>query len=803
MSRIYAIFPLILIFFASPPVKADEIVCLRGGGDTMGIISFFQGGDGFETDTAFVSLAWEIPGIIPGLSVVGDFNGDGRSEIALFMKVPYEPNMNPDYTCSDIMVFRSDVKDLLPAGTWFSVIDTEFDFNCVNHAVAGDFNSDGKDDIAVFYNNPANEEQVIHVFKSDGKGFSYPREYYGTLRSEFNFTCIKYALPGDFNGNGKPDIAVFYDYPGEDPLTAQGIFIFESGDNVFSLLPPFYSTSRQVLDFDCVKDAAAADFDNDGCSDIALFYSNPAATDHQLLLFRGEALSFSGPDTWYTGNNASVDPAGVQYIAAGHFNEDVLPDLTVFYNNSGSGSGEILLYPGSEDSFLDQQTVWSGPGSCFDDISAVMTGLFHQDEMIRATTWKDNHKGAISFTFDDGAYGAFAHGAECLEQAGLKGTFYIFTDTILVYDFPLAGTSLIKYYRDRGFEIASHTMNHSNLGLLTGEGEIDSVRTLIQHSKEELDERFEQNTLTLSIPFGSFQYETLRLIAETFLTARSSEYGYNLATPANFLTLKSFPVLSTTSPATVLERVAIAEQFGYYLPLMYHDIEDEYFDPGTHIYTYSLEYLRETIDSVMKRDVWVDTHENVYKYIMQRNGLEVTMNNSSDELFAFTLDDGLPDSVFNVELTLQLMVPEDWNEAYVTIDDRGELTTLEVISSGDERYVFFNCLPGGSEITVYKGVYTGIEDDAVDISESTQIKVFPNPVSGGSLKLEADLPAGGKVNLLIYDTRGNCIRNIYLGRMPAGRLDYFLDTGNLAPGIYILHVSTSGGDLKPVLFMKV
>jgi hypothetical protein len=188
---------------------------------------------------------------------------------------------------------------------------------------------------------------------------------------------------------------------------------------------------------------------------------------------------------------------------------------------------------------------------------------------------------------------------------------------------------------------------------------------------------------------------------------------------------------------------------------------------------------------------------------MERNGLEVTINNSSDELFAFTLDDGLPDSVFNVELTLKLMVPEDWNESYVTIDERGELTTLEVISSGDERFVFFNCLPGGSEITVYKGVYTGIEDDGVEISESAQIKVFPNPVSGGSLKLEADLPAGGKVNLHIYDTRGNCIRNIYLGRMPAGRLYYFLDTGNLAPGIYILHISTSVGKLKPVLFMKV
>jgi hypothetical protein len=260
---------------------------------------------------------------------------------------------------------------------------------------------------------------------------------------------------------------------------------------------------------------------------------------------------------------------------------------------------------------------------------------------------------------------------------------------------------------------------------------------------------------------------------------------------------------STTSPATVLERVATVEEFGYYLPLMYHDISDEYFDPETDIYTYSLDYFQQTVDSVLQRDVWVDTHENIYKYIMERNGLEVNINNSSDEFLAFTLDDGLPDSVFDVELTLQVMLPAEWDNDYVTINNGDELTSMEVTSSGDVKYMLFNCLPGGQEITVYNGVYTGIRDDAFDIGGNAQVKVFPNPVGNGPLKLEADLQSGGEVSLLIYDTRGNPVRNIYLGRMGAGRLEYELDTGNLSPGVYILHVSNSGRKLKPVLFMKM
>jgi len=803
---IRSMFSLFLIFILFIPVAviADELVCMSGSpGDTTRLIRFVQGVEGYEPYMAFTSLGGEITGIIPGLTVEGDFNGDGRSEVALIMKVPYEPNMNPAYSCSDIMVFRSYGKDLQPFGTWFSEIDTQFDFSLVDKAVSGDFNYDGKDDIAVFYNNPSIEDQFIYVFESDGKGFSQPRQYFRSQRSEFNFTYIKYALAGDFNDNGKPDIAVFYDYPGEDPSTPQRIFVFESVGTAFSLLPPFFSTTSQVLNFDNLKDAASADFDDDGSSDIALFYSEPLTSDHQLLLFRGGAASFSDPLTWYTGDNTTVDPAGVRHIVAGNFTRDVLADLAVFYENSGSDSGEIMLYPGKGNSFSEPEILWSGPATFLNNISVAESGFFQGEEIIRATTWKDNHKGAISFTFDDGAYGAFANGAACLDQAGLKGTFYIFTDTNSVYDYPLAGTSLVKSYRDKGFEIASHTMNHSNLGILTGEGEIDSIRILLNRSKEELDERFGQNTLTLSIPFGSFQYETLGLIAETFPTARSSEYGYNLATPANFLALKSYPVLSTTSLATVLERVATVEEFGYYLPLMYHDISDEYFDPETDIYTYSLDYFQQTVDSVMQRDVWVDTHENVYKYIMERNGLEVNMNNSSDEFLAFTLDDGLPDSVFNVELTLQVVLPAEWDNDYVTINNGDELTSMAVTSSGDVKYMLFNCLPGGQEITVYKGVYTGIEDNTDKYPGITRLKVFPNPVSNGPLKLEADLPSAGEVSLRVYDAKGNCIKNIYLGRMPSGKFDYFLDTGTLTPGLYILHVSTSGGKLKPVLFIKL
>jgi len=804
MNRLVVVLLLTLTCIVVNNTVASDIVCLTASiNDTTGFIRFSPGQKGFDSHTAFVSLTSEIPGIIPRLAVPGDFNGDGKSELALFMKVLYEPNMNPEYTCSDIMVFKADGNNLTPAGTWFSVIDAELDFNYVDHSAAGDFNLDGKEDIAIFYNDPGEEEQVIYVFESDGTGFSEPQAYYGTLRSEFNFTRIRFALPGDFNHNGLYDIAVFYDYNGEDPETSQSIFIFESGGTTFSLLPAFYTTTRQNLDFDYIKDASAADYDGDGFSDLVIFYSDPFATDHQLFFFAGEAASFSMPATWFSGDNIAIDPAGMKNMVYGHFDEDSHQDLALFYSHEVSGLQEVLLFTGGEGSFSNPEIAWSGTELSFDNITAVVSGIFQSSETIRPTTWKDNHRGAVSFTFDDGAYGAFAHGAACLDAAGLKGTFYIFTDTIQVYDAPLAGSPLIKSYRDKGFEIASHTMNHSNLGVLTGQGEIEYIRTLLQQSKEELDERFDLNTLTLSIPFGSFQYETLGLIAEVFHTARSSEYGYNLSTPSNFYALKSFPVLSTTSPSTVLYRVGVAEHFGYYLPLMYHDIKNEYFDPASFIYTYSLEDFSTTVDSVLERDVWVDTHENVYKYILERNGMEVTMISTSEELLTFSVDDGLPDSIFNVELTLQLTIPENWDDNCVTVEKDGELITLDLVYEGDYRYAYFNSLPDGSEVKVYKGVYTSIEDYQWEHDVNHSLKVYPNPVNNGPLRIEADVQEEGEVSLAVYDTRGILLRYINIGNRPSGRLDYVLDTSELAPGTYILQVYTRSGKPASALFLKL
>ncbi len=259
----------------------------------------------------------------------------------------------------------------------------------------------------------------------------------------------------------------------------------------------------------------------------------------------------------------------------------------------------------------------------FDEITSVFVGNFGYKALVTATTWKDDMKGALSFTFDDGYKGAFEFGAAELEAEGLKGTFYVITDTAEVYNGEIAPTSLVQEYKDKEHEIGSRTCNRSNLDHITGLGDMDSLNQILSSSLSSLNKLYEQQTVSMSIPFGAFRYETLEVLSNYFLSARSSQYGFNLSTPYDFYALKTRPILSTTSPDFVSDLISQVEEYGYYLPLLYHDMTDEPFNEESLIYTYSRDLFRETVQEVTERDVWVDTQKQICKYILARNALKI------------------------------------------------------------------------------------------------------------------------------------------------------------------------------------
>ncbi|MEA3461056.1 MAG: polysaccharide deacetylase family protein, partial [Bacteroidota bacterium] len=367
-----------------------------------------------------------------------------------------------------------------------------------------------------------------------------------------------------------------------------------------------------------------------------------------------------------------------------------------------------------------------------------------------------------------------------------------FTDTTTIYDGELASTSLVRTYKDLGHEIGSHTANHSNLGELTEAGDTDSIEEVLSLSVELLNERFDQQTTSMSIPFGSYRYETLEYMARYFYSARSSDHGFNLASPYDFYALYSWPVLSTTSPAFVDNLFSIAETYGTYLPLMYHDMVDEPFDEETDIYNYSRDLFRETVQLAGNRDLWIDTHEKIYKYIRERNALKISQVYLTGEgNFSFIADDGLADSVFNIELTLKIHLPESWSEDTVTIEARGSQNLVKVEQGSEGSFVFFNHLPDANQVlTVYDGNMKGTEIQDRRIESDVGINAFPNPFLD-----EALIEVSG-INetidyLIIRDIHGRIVRKV----RNFSDKTYRFSRAGLPPGIYIVQLLDSGKQL--------
>ncbi len=754
-----------------------------------------------QKDEVFKARKADLAVDYPRLTVAGDFTGNGITELVCFGDLTYTPNMNPHYTNAVAKLFRPGGGRMVPSGTWYNRADSLLKWEYVKFAIVANFNNDQLDDIALLYNDPSKEEQTIYVLESTGTGFSAPKTYFSTNRNEFNFTAVNFACAGDFKGNGNPGIAVFYNYFGTDPATKQAIFHFESDGSALNLNAASYTGIKSEINFSDISFALAEDYNSDGVSDIAILRNILPGQDHELLVFEGSEAGDLIPANYLTTLTSELDFSHITHAVPADFAEERNPDLLLLSKDSDTGAQEVLVLEGRAGSFLEPEKLEDTPLTeiPFEEISFIQKGKFDTLPEVFPTTWKDDKSGAVSFTFDDGTLGAFENGALALEAAGLTGTFYIFTDTTLEYDAPVAGTELIKEYAAIGFEIASHTYNHSNLGHIAAE-DPDSLSAVLTKSTLELKKRFNQPAISMSIPFGSFRQEALDSISKHFYTARTSQFGFNLSVPYDYYALRSWPILSTTSPAFVDGLVSTAETYGSYLPLMYHDILDEPFDQESMIYSYSLDLLKETIQLTRQRDVWIDSHARVYKYIREREALqiEVRVPTGEDGSFSLILHENLPDSIFDVELTLHIAVPQWWGKhAAVYVGDTLRQAPILTGPSGD--YILVNQLPvDGVEIFVSEWIPNGLGRKAVyEAGSALSIKAGPNPFQHETtITIEGD--AAESRQLLLMNMQGSIVRRMETG----GRKSIRLSGNNLPPGVYIVGLVGSQGEMAYLKLQK-
>ena len=273
--------------------------------DTQAGISILLGnGDGTFRDG--VTL---IPTEIAGTLSVGDFNGDGKLDL-----VVAEQNSVGGNPLVAVYLGSGD-------GTFQSPIDTSLPNDSGAFFALGDFNRDGKLDVAMLTGTSSGTLQVTMLL---GNGD-------GTLKilSGPSAGPQPEALAiGDFNGDGELDLAIGNDGGGVGPATVY--LYYGNGDGTFQspVLFPLETDQSCVL--------TAVDLNGDGLLDLAAL----DGTSLVALLNNGSGGFSYGPE---------IAANGEFVIAAQDFNDDGKVDVATGNDGSvsillGNGDGSFQPY---------------------------------------------------------------------------------------------------------------------------------------------------------------------------------------------------------------------------------------------------------------------------------------------------------------------------------------------------------------------------------------------------------------------------------------------------------------------------
>src|SRR5262249_16138537 len=122
----------------------------------------------------------------PQAVAVADFNGDGKLDLA-----------TANYSSNSVTLYRG-----TGTGTFTTRVDVAVNASNPNWLVTVDLNNDGKADLAT----PNSGDGTVSVLLNNGSGTFAPGVVYAALSgTSFGLYSI---TAGDFNGDGKQDLAV-------------------------------------------------------------------------------------------------------------------------------------------------------------------------------------------------------------------------------------------------------------------------------------------------------------------------------------------------------------------------------------------------------------------------------------------------------------------------------------------------------------------------------------------------------------------------------------------------------------------
>jgi FG-GAP-like repeat/Abnormal spindle-like microcephaly-assoc'd, ASPM-SPD-2-Hydin len=306
---------------------------------TDNTISVFLG----NPDGTFGAAVNYPAGFDPVAVITADFNGDGFPDVAVASSgCDYIAHIS-SFGCSG----AGAVSILLGNGD--GTLQPAQDFETPEESLslqAADLNGDGKLDLVVASNvagSMANTNTSVSVLMGNGDGTFQPRVDYATPagKSTLGLGGTAWVVVADFNGDGRPDVA--------SSNGAQGVAIFLGNGDGTLQSPTSFQLPQQIV-YGNNSGAVTGDFNGDGKPDIAITTNFTTSTTFTSPTPIGLIICLGNGDGTFTALNPAG--LGFGQITAGNLNNDNKLDLVMAVTSDGiqpalgNGDGSFQQPPG-------------------------------------------------------------------------------------------------------------------------------------------------------------------------------------------------------------------------------------------------------------------------------------------------------------------------------------------------------------------------------------------------------------------------------------------------------------------------
>ncbi|GGX82131.1 FG-GAP-like repeat-containing protein [Streptomyces microflavus] len=324
-----------------------------------------------------------------GTVIRHDYNGDGRSDLADWYDHADKSDSIHNFLTNSDGTFKNPFAGWnVPADSWNAELMKR---------TTGDFNGDGIGDVAAVYGYQDGRVSLWTWLGNTQGRYAAPFESWKVPAGNWSFKRMR-LNSGDFNGDGRDDVAVWYDYAdGRDALWTFTANV-RGGFNT-----PFTSWASPAGSWTAARDKqVTGDFNGDGRDDLAVFHGYSDGSNKIFTFITAPTGGFNYPvGSWTSSSWGSWDRTTIH---AGDFDGDGRDDIAAWYDYA-DGHDSIYTFPSSPaGTFSSTTEAWTTPaGSMWRDHMSIVIGDYNGDGL--------DDFGAL-YGYDDGSVKAWTWSAQ-------------------------------------------------------------------------------------------------------------------------------------------------------------------------------------------------------------------------------------------------------------------------------------------------------------------------------------------------------------------------------------------------------